>query len=141
MQGYYTFSQKLKHVVRLPFAISAYGILPTIRFSFVSTTIFCDYLWYGKGLNAFWLVSLFVDMFKNRVETLTVTKFVPWLNFTLFRVILWPFDILSWLIWHLQYISRDRCNASCDSMEAPNPHSFYFCFATVSSSLFALWVS
>lgn len=25
LQGYYSFSQKLKHVVRLPFAIMAYG--------------------------------------------------------------------------------------------------------------------
>lgn len=25
-QGYYSFSQKLKHIVRLPFAITAYGM-------------------------------------------------------------------------------------------------------------------
>ncbi|KAG5378269.1 hypothetical protein IGI04_026111 [Brassica rapa subsp. trilocularis] len=33
LQGYYSFSQKLKHVVRLPFAIASYGICPTMSVS------------------------------------------------------------------------------------------------------------
>lgn len=39
LQGYYLFSQKMKHIIRLPFAIIAYGMLVPV-FEFCSAIDF-----------------------------------------------------------------------------------------------------
>lgn len=91
-QGYYSFSQKLKHIVRLPFAATSYGMPVCV-----------------------WVVSLVCF-------SPSVLKYVYLLFFCCyFLPELFIISIIIW-IWFLIYCLnvRNCCNVTCHGLETPH---------------------
>lgn len=108
-QGYYSFSQKLKHIVRLPFAITAYGMYILIYSYFIS-------------------IGICLSCTYSTMQQQEGILFTMWQRGNVFKCQLFIFENLKTLelllYWKVCFHVRNCGNATCHRLETPHQYSF-----------------